>query len=189
MYIRKTETHTRNVKRFMNYSLSGVSKISFFLAIRSRYVLCWSNLALPLRYTIFSEVWDTAYDTWVLNGLMHVMFVSRIRDRASLIPWRAEHFSRFTFENRGFLPFYTLFARAFFLALLLANLVNIRVQTRGHVRARKIPWNILIVANRPSSRSVPLHPPSPFCNPFLSASPSPSPTLASRRVLVTLGIL
>lgn len=44
-----------------------------------------------------------------------------------------------TFEIRGFLPFYTLFARAFFLALLLANLVNIRVQTRGYVRVREIP--------------------------------------------------
>ena len=81
-----------------------------------------------------------AYDTRVLNGFnaRYVCF-AYIRDRASLIPASKNILAVLPFEIRGFLPFYTLFARAFFLALLLANLVNIRVQTRGHVRAREIP--------------------------------------------------
>jgi len=164
MYIHVKRKHETLKDSWITFS--SASKI-FFLAIRN-HVLCWSNLALP--YTIYHiyakfEIWRMIHGYRTQVNARYICFAY---SWSSFINSSEQNvFSHFMFEIREFLPLYILFARAFFLALLLANLVNIRVRTRGHVRAREIPWNILIVANSPSSRSVPLHPPSPFCNPFL----------------------
>lgn len=103
------------------------------------FVRAWCKFNVVLRYTTFGKNSSCICVNSRTNRCALRFFFARTRtDQTQLMPaGTSQPFP--TFEIRGFLPFYTLFARAFFLALLLANLVNIRVQTRGYVRVREIP--------------------------------------------------